>query len=352
MFDWSHHPQPGWGQANAYWQWLAEKGTSWEEIFDGSGTDYVKKGVPAELHQTTFCAEKAADFIEQSDGRPWFFSFNCFDPHHPFDPPPEYMARYDIDAMPLPKFRDGELAGKTTYQRLDHEWAHNAKGEFHTGAMTDRDRREVTAAYLAMCELIDDQVGRMLEALERTGQADDTLVIFMSDHGEMLGDHGIYFKGPHFYEEAIRVPLMMRWPGRFQRNLRVGGLVELIDIVPTLLEAAGLEVPPAVQGKSLMPLATGRTDPRRHREQVYSEYYNAWTHADAYATMVRTRRHKIVVYHGTEQGELYDLEADPDEFENLWDRPERADLKSQMLQRCFDASVFTMDPMPPRLGPY
>lgn len=350
-FRWSHHPQPDWPE-NAYTQWLSSQGQTWDRLYAGPSSGYVKEGVPAEFHQTTWCAEMAIDFIRSNQARPWFFSFNCFDPHHPFDPPPEYLANYDPVDMPLPKYQEGELELKTTFQQLDAQWAHNDPGEFHTGAMTDDDRRQVTAAYYAMCELIDDQVGRVLRTLDETGQRDNTIVILMSDHGEMLGDHGLYFKGPHFYDASVRVPFVISWPAGFQCDLRVAGLTELIDLVPTLLEACGLEIPSRVQGRSLVPHLTGRADPQRHRDHVYSEYYNSWTHQNAYATMLRTVNEKIAVYHGTDQGELYDLQADPDEFENLWDRTDYRALKADMVRRCFDASVFTMDPEPPRLGPF
>ncbi|HUT92024.1 MAG TPA: sulfatase-like hydrolase/transferase [Thermoguttaceae bacterium] len=350
-FHWSHHPQPDWPE-NAYTQWLASRGRSWDELYTGPATPYVKHGVPAEYHQTTWCAERAVEFIRRNRDRPWLFSFNCFDPHHPFDPPAEYLERYRPEDMPLPKFRPGELDNKPDYQKLDHEWAHNEPGYFHVGGMTDDDRRQVTAAYYAMVELIDAQVGRMLAALEETGQLATTIVLFMSDHGEMLGDHGIYLKGPHFYDEAVRVPLVLSWPGRFRAGLRADALVELVDLAPTLLEAAGLDVPAAMQGRSLLPLLTGEADPSVHRDAVYSEYYNAWTHKHSYGTMLRTRHEKIVVYHGVDQGELYDLDEDPDEFDNLWDRPDRAAMKMRLLKQAFDASVLAMDPMPPRLGAF
>ena len=93
-FHWSHHPQPDWPE-NAYTQWLESKGKSWDELYTGRATKYVKEGVPAEYHQTTWCAEMAMDFIHSNAGSPWFFSFNCFDPHHPFDPPAEYLKKYD-----------------------------------------------------------------------------------------------------------------------------------------------------------------------------------------------------------------------------------------------------------------
>ncbi len=128
--------------------------------------------------------------------------------------------------------------------------------------------------------------------------------------------------------------------------------VELLDLAPTMLEAAGLEVPSRMQGNSLLPVLRGESDPSRIRERVYSEYYNSWTHKDAYGTMLRTETEKIVVYHGTDQGELYDLAADPDEFHNLWDVTEEKDRKLRLMKACFDASVLSMDPDPPRRGPF
>ena len=350
VFHWSHHPQPDWPE-NGYTQWLAAHGKTWDGLYNGGyETPYVKEGVPSEFHQTTYCAEKTIEFLRENQGRPWFFSFNCFDPHHPFDPPADYLARYNVDEMPLPKVRPGELTDKPRYQKLDSKWAHNEPGYFDVQAMTDHDRREVTAAYYAMVELIDDQLGRILSALEETDQLDNTIVIVMSDHGEMLGDHGLYLKGPHFYDVSVRVPLVLRFPAKITAANRFDGLVELIDLAPTLCDLAGIDHYDGFQGRSLAQICSGDTQPHRHF--VFSEYYNAWTHHHAYGSMLRTLQEKIVVYHGTEDGELYDLEKDPDEFDNLWNKPEHRDRKLQLLHECFDTSVFTMDPLPPRLGPF
>jgi len=351
VFHWSHHPQPDWPE-NAYTQWLKSKGTSWEELYSGPSTDYIKHGVPEEFNQTTWCAEKTIEFIENQKGKPWFFSYNCFAPHHPFDPPADFLSRYNPDDMPLPKKRPEELQNKTTYQQLDSRFAHNDPSGYDMGKMTDNDKQEVTAAYYAMIELIDKQVGRMVGALEETGQLDNTIVIFMSDHGEMLGDHGFYLKGPHFYDEAVRVPLIFSWKNRMQADLRADCLTELIDIAPTLLEAAGIDIPEYVQGRSLLPILLGQTAAGQHRDYVFSEYYNAWTHKHAYGSMLRTLEEKVIVYHGTDQGELYDLKNDPDEFDNLWDDSSHTTMKLRLMKACFDASVFTMDPCPPRLGPF
>ena len=359
-FHWSHHPQPDWPE-NAYTRWLAEQGQSWEDLHGGGpATPYVTRGVPARFHQTTWCAERGVEFIRRhaAGGQPWLFSLNCFDPHHPFDPPPENWARMDWSSMPLPVRREGELADKPVRQQLDAEWAHNEVGGFHAAAMTDDDRRQVTAAYYAMIELIDEQVGRLLRALEETGQAANTLVIFMSDHGEMLGDHGLYYKGPHFYDPAVRVPLVMRWDECFAAGRRVDDLVELVDLAPTLMAAAGGQATAAMQGRSLLPWCVTDSAPDRAvpRDHVFSEYYNSWTHPGAYATMLRTRRHKVVVHHATDraagEGELYDLQSDPHELTNLWLSPDHRELREELVRRAFDASVLTMDPCPPRLGPF
>ncbi|MBT3595921.1 MAG: sulfatase-like hydrolase/transferase [Verrucomicrobia bacterium] len=351
VFDWSHHPQPDWPE-NAYSQWLGSKGQSWDKLYQGASTSYIKEGVPSEYHQTTWCAEKTIEFIQSHSEEPWFFSFNCFDPHHPFDPPPEYMSLYDPDQMELPKFKHEEWNQKSSYQKLDHRWAHNEPGYFDLQSMTDDDRRQITAAYYAMVTLIDDQLGRIIAALEQSGQLEKTLLVFMSDHGEMLGDHGLYLKGPHFYEEALRVPLVLHWPEGFESGIQCDGLVELIDLAPTFCEAANIPVYEGFQGKSLTNICRGESSPDQHRDFVFSEYYNAWTHRHSYGTMLRSKTEKIVAYHGTDDGEIYDLEKDPNEFENLWNRPGEQDRKMRLLKWCFDTSVFTMDPMPPRLGPF
>ena len=179
--------------------------------------------------------QKAIDFIERhaSDDRPWLFSVNCFDPHHPFDPPEEFLRRYldRLDDIPLPNYVPGELEGKPLFQQVDHAGAYGGQFGFYPfREMSPADHRLIRAAYWAMCDLIDVQVGRLLDMLERSGQREDTLIVFMSDHGEMLGDHGFYLKGPFFYEPAVRVPLMISWPGVVREARRTPALVELVDL--------------------------------------------------------------------------------------------------------------------------
>ena len=355
-FHWSHHPEPDW-PTNEYQHWLREQGTTYKRT-PYKGSTQVQAGMPAEYHQTTWCAQKAINFIEaQSESvrkQPWLFSVNIFDPHHAFDPPVEYLERYltILDDIPLPSCTEEELNTKPVFQQIDHKAAYNTPGLHPFVELTDDEHRLLRAAYWAMCDLIDAQVGRMLEALDRTGQRENTIVIFMSDHGEMLGDHGIYLKGPYFYEPAVNVPLIISWPGKVKAGLRSRALVELTDLAPTLLDAIGMARHPGMQGQSFWAILNGAADPASHREDVYSEYYNAmpWHHEPArpQATMVRTDRHKLVMVHGLDQGELYDLQEDPQELKNLWHSPEHQSLKLQMVLRLCDRMAWTVDPLPVR----
>ncbi len=356
-FHWSHHVDADW-PTNAYFHWLREHGIVYTRVaFEGSR--YVEVSVPAAYHQTTWCAQRAINFIETNAdyAQPWLLSVNFFDPHHPFDPPTEYLQRYleHLDAIPLPQYVEGELNTKPVFQRLDHEGAYNTPGNYPFVEMNPQDHRLLRAAYWAMIDLIDEQVGRILEALERTGQREQTLVIFMSDHGEMLGDHGIYLKGPYFYEPAVRVPLIMSWPGTIGAGQQSRALVELVDLAPTLLDAANLPPYAGMQGRSLWPLLTGERPLHHHRDDVYCEYYNAmpWhTQPTAQATMIRTARQKLVLMHGLDTGELYDLEQDPTETYNLWDNPAYQREQSILLKRLCDRMAWTVDPLPLRQAPW
>jgi arylsulfatase len=271
MFHWSHHPKDDW-PTNEYSMWLRAKGKTFESRL-AEGCKYVIYGPDAEDHQAAWCAEKAIDFIEAHTGKeqPWLSSINIYTPHHPFDPPESYLHRYldKLDEIPLPNYTEGELDSKTSFQRHHHKGAYGNPKLYPFNQMNDSDHRYLTAAYWAMVDLIDEQVGRMIDALERTGQLENTIVVFMSDHGELLGDHGVYLKGPHFYEPSVYVPLIVSWPGKYQEGVRIPALVELVDLAPTFLEAADIEHYPGMQGKSLTKLLRGET--AEHRGCVLRE---------------------------------------------------------------------------------
>lgn len=364
LFRWSHEPSPHW-PSNEYSMWLQQHGVAYEtKPFPGS--EYVSIGMPAKFHHTTWCANQAIDFIRSCSAfdHPWFFSLNLFDPHAPFNPPASRLERYleRLESVPAPNYVEGELADKPILQQVEHEEGINSgsiKTAYRCSDMRKEDHSYIKAAYWAMVDLIDEQVGRIVQSLEETGQRENTLVIFMSDHGELLGDHGMYYKGPFFYDPAVRVPLILSWPSVIPERGGSGSLVELVDVAPTLLEAAGLERHPGMQGKSFWNLLLAGGGDGAHREDVYCEYYNAlpynkWNDrtSAAYGTMVRTKQYKLVSYHGLSTGELYDLQADPAETHNLWESPDHKDAKVQMLQRLCDRMAWTIDPLPVREANY
>jgi arylsulfatase A-like enzyme len=353
VFRWSHHPKPEtyWPTAaHDYQRWLSDQGVRWEEVYGAERvpgwTDraHSRAGMPAALHQTTWCANETIAFMTAERDGPWLMSVNPFDPHPPFDPPAEYLARMDVASMPAPIFQQEELESQLDFGGVD----------FQTEKPVDPrsyDAQRMVAAYYAQIELIDDQVGRMLDALEESGQRERTIVIYTSDHGEMLGDHGLLWKGCRFYEGLVHVPLILSWPGHYSAGLRSSALVELVDLVPTLLESLGMQVPDNVQGRSLLPILDGRGENGEHRPFVRAEYHDALDRSHAsHANMIYDGRYKLAVYHGTNAGELYDLERDPHEFVNLWDDPGSQETVHRLMKTIFDAVMLATDDGQPRVG--
>ena len=341
--DW----EPG---VNRYMEWLKDKGVDWHKEYrmpcewpprNGYVIPERIKGMEEEDHQTTWGVEQAMHYIEtRGDDKPWCLSVNIFDPHPPFDPPEAYKKKLRIEDMPLPLWEEGELDNKP-FAHKDCYLHGSQNGMVRdTVGMTDDEKRECTRDYYAQIHLIDHQLGRLLDFLEEKQLRESTIVIFTSDHGEMLGDHGIYWKGGYFYEGLIHVPLIFSCPGLISEGVVSPALVELVDIAPTLLEFAGLPVPEYIQGKSLKPLLLGQAPANHHKDRVYAEYYfSTILMHQICATMMFDGRYKIVIHHGEEICELYDLEEDPDEFHNLWNRPGYETLQNRLTRECFDNAI-------------
>jgi arylsulfatase A-like enzyme len=343
-FAWSHDITDQWPGQNMWRVWLEQQGVKWPaHEHDPEGI-----AIDAKYMQTAWCADRAIDFLRsQRNFGPWLMSVNIYQPHHPFLPAKEFLDLYDPEKLPAPKYQPGELDNKPRYQK-------GAQGNptFPFLKMDDLARRKVTAAYYAMVSQVDQAFGRMLQALEDSGQAENTIVIFMSDHGEMLGDHGFYLKGPHLYDQAIRVPLMIRWPKHYRAGVRCDSLVEMVDVAPTLLEAAGIPPVDGMQGRSLTPLLTGATT--EHRDSIYTEFYDQRFQGvePASVTMVRTESAKLSAYHSLDTGELYDLKKDPGEVHNLWADPNARPLKEEMMGRLIGRMANTIDPLPRKRAPW
>ena len=363
----SHAPRDDWPQGHDYGDWVRAKGRDLDEL--RLSDDHV----PPDLHQTKWASDMAIEFIRRDRDCPWLLSVNIYDPHPPFIPPRAYADRFDPEQMPGPYFRETDLAQQAKLKEIDFQ------GEVL--GPEERDAKRIQALYYAMIAQIDDQFARLLDLLDETGQRDNTVIILTTDHGEALGDHGLLEKGCRFYEGLVRVPLVFSWPSHFEQDLKSNALVELLDMTPTVLELAGLEVPEYIQGRSLLPILKGEATPDFHRESVRCEYFDAiyldktrsavgpqgtvfapvrgrggpQRYPDGvgtFATMFRTDRHKLVIYHGHNLGELYDLEEDPWEFDNLWDDPAHERIKNELIFASFDSHVMlTTDVGSHRIAP-
>lgn len=349
-FHYSHDSWYGTPDDNEYLRWLCDTGADLQRIFNTEHTSRrgYSKWITADKHQTTWCVQKAIDCIaewelEQSED-PWLLSLNIFDPHPPFDAPQEYADRYDPCAIPEPLFKDSDIRNQ---ERLEEAY-HQSALQYHK---PDAETQKKKVSYYGMVELIDEQVGRILDYLESHDLRKKTLIIFHSDHGEMLGDHGLILKGARFYEGATKVPMIFSLPGVVKEGKRYDYPVELRDLIPTLKEMTGL----GAEAESLWRILT-KDDHEPIRNHIICEYLDSlWpelsnketVHHTTYATMCRDIRYKVVIYHTQQTGELYDLKEDPCEFENLWDRASHREIQTKLMMRIMDHYMNDLKPRTP-----
>ena len=361
LFEWSHHPRPN-IKGNRYTDWLRdEKGEDPDKLFENLNAAY-DVGLDRELHQTTWCSEMAIRFIDEKRSGPWMLSINPFAPHPPMFPPKDILDQYNPTELSYPIFRDSDITHQNAFRQIDQQTIDATDPRLPQDENVDTadpdidrmgsappasyDAQQMKACYYAEITLADEQFGRIVDHLENTNQLNNTLIVFHSDHGEMLGDHGLLYKGCRFFEGLVHVPMIVAGPG-LQQDLRSDALVELVDIAPTLLDAANINIPASMQGTSLVPLLSGDADIDKHKPHVFCEYHDAMAagtvntngrNFDAsHGTMYFDGRYKLCVYHGHDLGELYDLETDPHEFNDLWNDPRHEDLKLRLLIGHIDA---------------
>lgn len=274
---------------------------------------YAFRG-PEHLTHSAFVAAETIRFIESNRDRPFLAIAGFYAPHAPINPPQRWLDHYRDVEIPPPMMNESERK--------------------HLG-LSDAQWIEVRRAYAALVSHVDEQVGRILDHLDQAGLADDTLIIFTSDHGEHLGDHGQVQKGPPGLESCARVPLIISMPRQLPSDERRDELIELVDVMPTILEVVGVPIPAAVQGRSFRPLLTGGE--YQPRTSAWCEYRMPHGHA---TKAIRTRRHRYVM--SKDGGRwLFDLEIDPGELTNRADDPSYRDvcqaLSVELLRRTFDA---------------
>lgn len=291
---------------------------NWESKFQA-----VPWHLEEHLHSDVFVGDSAASWIRgyADEKQPFFLQVGFPGPHEPFDPPERLLKHYaQFDPEPPASFRE-DLSGKppqhTAHRQRFEECDHEAR--LRVADMTKEDYQKTWRHYMAKITLVDEQIGKVLDALRERGVLENTVVVFTSDHGESLGEHGLPYKWI-MHDPVVRVPLIISDFREEKNATECDDLVSLIDLGPTILEYCDLPKPTRLEGQSLIPAMQGEDYARR--SQVYCE--------DSYMIMCRSERYKLVYYIGQELGEFYDLEADPSEVNNLWNDPAAADQLNAM----------------------
>jgi arylsulfatase A-like enzyme len=289
--------------------------------------------LPPETHPDRFVGGLARWWVEQKPPTtPLFLQVGFPGPHPPYDPTPEALAPYLSRVLPVQGATAEELAGQPP--ALRELRIHNATIDHDSIAWslepTLAQLQRLRAHYLANVTMIDAEIGGLLDALEARGYLENAVVVFTSDHGDCLGDHGHIQKWT-MYDAITRVPLIVWAPSRFAPGRQIDALCQQMDIGPALLELAGLTPPTDWQAESLLPLLHGEPT-ATGRERVFSEHpRDGILTGTAMMTMVRERDWKLVHYVDSSAGELYDLRADPQEQINRWGQPAYADRQHALL---------------------
>jgi arylsulfatase A-like enzyme len=299
-----------------------------------------------ELHSSSFVADRTISFIEEAveAGDPWLAWASFPDPHHPMSPPGEWFDRHDPADIELPTTVDDPLIdAPRNVKRIAS--IHPSDQRFWVqpcGVAGDHDllRAAIAATYGAI-ELIDDRIGTILATLDRLGQLANTIVVFTTDHGDMMGDHGLLLKGQMHYQGTLRTPLVIADPRR--SAARTGALATSVDMAPTLLEMAGLTGYTGMQGHSLVPTLDDPTVAVRSEVLVEDDLPTGLATGRRMATKVRTLvadGHRYTRYNtGDEQ--LFDLVGDPDELNDL--KTDQPALRAEMIERLTDVVIRTVD---------
>jgi len=292
--------------------------------------DSLLSGVAPRTSRETLEYRQTKDTVDMihrlaEEGRPWCTYLGWVTPHDPYVVPEDYADLIDPASVPLPpNFRDDMSDRPRVYTRQRRMlWD-----------QLDEDQIRLSISrFWALCAMMDAFMGMVLQALDETGQADNTLVIRTSDHGDLLGEHGLFLKGVAPYEGSYHIPLLMRWPqGIAEPGREIGSIARILDLCPTILEAGGAEALPETDAASLLPLLTGE-EPDGQRQELFTQMNGVELYYSQ--RIIRLGRYKYI-FNGFDFDELYDLEEDPWEMHNIIDRPELETVRRRLLARLWD----------------
>ena len=300
-----------------------------------------RTAVPEELYSTAYVGTRTIDYLEnhaaQHKDSPFFIQCSFPDPHHPFTPPGKYWDMYDPASIPIPEWFNEGMSPITQHLRSELKNGTAIRESQMPYAVTRKEAQEAIALTYGMISMVDDYIGEVLATLDRLKLTDDTLIIFTSDHGDYMGDHGLMLKGPIHLHGMLRVPFIWSDPHLATPDI-IQSLASTIDIAPTVLDRAGIKPYYGIQGLSLTGALDGSGNYRREATLIEDDrerVYLGLKEPQRVRTMI-TEQYRLTKYQPLEINELYDLVNDPAESTNLWNEPKseaiRAQLTNQMLE--------------------
>lgn len=339
-----HQPPGDPLQGRHYERWLYSRGVP-QEVFElwktptrettGAAQTW-SSALPPSWHSSTWCADRSIEYLRsRTPDRPFCMWVSFPDPHHPFDCPEPWSNLHHPDEVDLPKAPQKDLDQRPWWHKASLErppvGGDEAARKFRASLsrapdQTEAQLRDMTSNYYGMISLVDHSVGRILSALRDSGMEENTLVVYSTDHGDLLGDHGLYLKGPTAYEGLLRVGLIMKGP-RVPPNQRVDEPVSTLDLAATFADIGGAQLDPAAQSRSLLPVISGA----QTRDVAHSEWHVNEGRCGVPLELhtVRTKDWKCTVELRSGAGEMYDLRNDPEEMRNLYDDPAATVMRRQ-----------------------
>ncbi len=341
-----------------YGQWFRENAENWEALHDPANElahsyscpQAYRTPIPEDLYPTAYVRDRAIDYLaSRADQDQPFFAFVSFpDPHHPFNPPGKYWDMYDPDDFDVSLPYDAHANPTPPMEWLHDQWKGSGGQATPQTAMmvANRQLKEAMALTAGMMAFIDDAVGDIVSALEDTGLSEDTVICYNADHGDYMGDFNMLLKGALQFRGITRVPFI--WSDPDNRSAGTSdALCSTVDLAATILDRAGLEPFNGNQGYSFLPVTNGGDGPR---EEALIEYNDGGNRLGfekpARVRSLVTPDWRYSVYLDQPWGELYDLNEDPNECENLWDSAEHRGIRAHLSERLNHHLIAQMDESP------
>lgn len=331
--------------------WMEERGCrNWRDYFrpPTGNNDHQRHRwlIPEEFHYDAWIAERTNSLLEQyaDRGESFVLYASFFDPHPPYLAPEPWDSMYDPYALTLPRATPGEHDRNPPHLQLTQQprpdftpWrvSGHALHGFHSHLHDPEELRKDIAVYYGMISLMDKYIGQIIDTLDALGLSESTLVVFTTDHGHFFGQHGLIAKGAFHYEDLIKVPFIVRQPGRIPAGVVSDALQSLVDLAPSFLAYLGLPIPHFMTGVDQSSVWLGHKARRRDHVIVEDRHEPDTIHLKTYVDA----RYKLTVYYNREYGQLYDLQEDPGEIRNLWDDPASQSLKHQLILRLLHAEM-------------